>query len=204
MSASPPSPAPKNHLSEQMKPLSEATQKAVFQVLQYQFYPKGSIVLTPGKIAECLYFVEKGLMRSYYFEEEDEREPREITAWIVAEGGVAMATESFYRQIPSAEYLEVLEDSTVFTLSREDFLELQRRYADFARFVLQFTEQYLLIYDARTQLLRMRSPLNRYLAFDRQYPFLRGRLSQSILASYLNMSYYQISRIRTQIARGTR
>lgn len=204
MSATPPFPTPENHLSEQMKPLSEATQKAVFQVLQFQFYPKGSIVLTPGKIGDCLYFVEKGLMRSYYFEEEDRREPREITAWVVAEGGVAMATESFYRQVPSTEYLEVLEDCSVFILSREHFARLQYGYPDFARFVLQFTEQYLLVYEARTQLLRMRSPLSRYLAFDRQYPLLRGRLSQAILASYLNMSYYQISRIRTQLAKGTR
>lgn len=143
-----------------------------------------------------MYFVEKGLIRGYYLED-----GKEVTVWIIAEGGVGMATESFYHQTTSDIYLEVLEDSTVYRLHYQDFIGLRLKYPDYVQFVLRFTEEYLIYNNIRLQLLCTRSPLKRYKLFDAKHANLRGRLPQSVLASYLNMSYYQISRIRTQLSK---
>ncbi len=180
----------------QLYPISDITKEAILQALKPCIYSKGLLVLTPGQRSEYLYFIEKGLMRGYYMEE-----GKEITTWIVAEGGVGMATESFYRQTPSDLYIEVLEDSTVYRLHYQDFLGLRLKYPDYAQFILRFTEEYLIFNNIRLRLLCTRSPLERYKLFDSKHANLRGRLSQSVLASYLNMSYYQISRIRTQLSK---
>ncbi|MDQ1087454.1 MULTISPECIES: Crp/Fnr family transcriptional regulator [unclassified Siphonobacter] len=180
----------------QLYPLSDLTKEALLQVLRPCIYSKGSLILTPGQRSEYFYFIEKGLMRGYYLEE-----GKEVTAWIVAEGGVGMATESFYRQTPSDLYLEVLEESIVYRLHYQDFLELRLNYPDYVHFILRFTEEYLIYNNIRLQLLCTRSPVERYKLFDSKYANLRGRLPQSVLASYLNMSYFQISRIRTQLSK---
>lgn len=180
----------------QFPPFSEPAQQALNQLFKPTTYLKGSILVTPGQSSDYLYFIEKGLLRAYYFEE-----GKEITAWILAEGGVGTISQSFYQQIPSTQYLETLEESTIFRLHYRDFIRLQKEHHEYIQVVLHFTQQYFLDYDARIQLLCTRSPLRRYQLFEQQYPNLRGRLAQSVLASYLNMSYYQISRIRTQLSR---
>ena len=180
----------------QFPPFSESAQQALVHLFKPVSYPKGSILVTPGQSSDYLYFIEKGILRGYYFEED-----KEITAWILAEGGVGTISQSFYQQIPSTQYLETLEESILFRLHYHDFIRLQKEHYEYVQVVLHFTQQYFLAYDARIQLLCTRSPLRRYQLFEQQYPNLRGRLSQSVLASYLNMSYYQISRIRTQLTR---
>ncbi|SDL81984.1 Crp/Fnr family transcriptional regulator [Siphonobacter aquaeclarae] len=161
-------------------------------------YPRGTTLLSPGQTNEWMHFIEKGIARSYLFTDEADG-PREVTSWISAEGETAFSPMSFYRQTPATEYIEVLEDSLLFSLHYTQFYRLQREYPDYFGLVMKLTEESVIKHKERSQMLRFRSPRQRFQVFEEVHPHLRGRLSQKVIASYINVSYHEISRVRKKL-----
>jgi hypothetical protein len=66
------------------------------------------------------------------------------------------------------------------------------------RLVSQF---FILIYDARTNILRERNPKKQYEAFLKLYPKLGNRVKVGDVAAYLSHNISTISRVRGEIAK---
>ncbi|MDF7821294.1 Crp/Fnr family transcriptional regulator [Runella sp. MFBS21] len=175
--------------------LSPQCQSAVRDVSHTLSYKAGRSLLIPGQVNEKLYFVKTGLIRAFY----DTETHREVSIWFEQEGGWVLSVQSFLRQIPSYEYVELLEDSQLIAIQYED---LQRLLAQYPELNLPFRlifENILISYDNHLQLFREKDALKRYQGFLELYPRLACRLQVKHVAQFLNLAPATLSRIRKKL-----
>lgn len=160
----------------------EAIAKQAFKV----YYSKGDIMLRSGELSSNLYFIEKGLVRSFTFTES------ETTNWIFSEGDWI----SFTEKLPSVESLKVLENSTVWVINHVDWQSLQYQFPILKDITIQWLQQALTRVNTRLQLLTIDSPAKRYEVFLKTFPQLANRLLSNHLASFLHMRPETLSRVK--------
>src|SRR5579871_3288202 len=100
-------------------PFSDESRDAFAAVSQRMEFPKGYSLLRPGAICHYLYFIEKGLTRTYYL-----KDGKDVTDWISAEGSIAVSLISFISRQPDRRGIELLEDSILHAVSHTHLEEL--------------------------------------------------------------------------------
>src|SRR3982750_741726 len=81
-------------------------------MLKKESLPKKTILVRAGDICNRMYFVEKGFVRAFYINRN-----QEVTSWFMQENEMIISVNSFYNQLPSNEYIELLEDSELVSIS---------------------------------------------------------------------------------------
>ncbi len=188
---------------ESFAPMSDDCKAALNVAITSKNYKKGQTILLPGNINTQLYFIETGLAKVYYDADAD-ADARQIISWFGYEGGFLCSVRSYLSQVPSKEYIEILEDSKLLAIEYND---LQRLFEDYPELNLIFrlvSQFFILIYDARTNILRERIPKRQYEAFLKLYPKLGNRVRVGDVAAYLNRDISTISNVRNEIAKETR
>jgi CRP-like cAMP-binding protein len=173
--------------------LSPLLSSEVLEVIGKQtskvYYSKGDIMLRSGELSSNLYFIEKGLVRSFTFRE------TETTTWLFAEGDWIGSTE----KLPSLESLEVLENTMVRIISYSDWQSLQDQFPVLKDITIQWLQQALARVNTRLQLLTIDSPAKRYEVFLKTFPQLSNRLLSNHLASFLHMRPETLSRVKRRL-----
>ncbi|WP_131694794.1 Crp/Fnr family transcriptional regulator [Dyadobacter tibetensis] len=165
--------------------------------------PAKKLLLTAGDVASCLWFVETGVLRAYYLEQDltlikaldGNAQPVEITTWIVPAFGFLTDISSFLYQKPGHYHIETLEPSTLYQLSFQNYKELAALYPEMGHLTHERTFELM---DMRVRMCGLRSAADRLAFFENQYPGITGRISVNIQASYLNITASTLSRIRNQ------
>ena len=174
-----------------MKAIIEEVLNHFSGVLTEEHYPRGYLLHREQTICKHIYFVTSGAIRSFYL-----KDGKDITAHFAIDLGVISAADSFIFNRPSRYNLEVLEDSTVFRMSRqemENFLEQHPRYEHTARLFVE--ELYMDLVD-RVEILMFYSAQERYEALIAQNPDIIQRVSLGHIASFLGITQETLSRVR--------
>lgn len=178
-------------------PLPGAFQQRVNDEVITQNFRKKHLLLEPGQTARRLYFIRSGFLRAFYFD----RQGREFTSWFLGKGDLMISTYSFFTQKPAQEYIEVLQDSKLQSLS---WNELNAYYADFpqgnllGRIILQKS---FIVSEARAMFLRNNSPELRYRQLLMQHPDIEQQTTLTNIASYLGITRETLSRLRSKNAK---
>jgi CRP-like cAMP-binding protein len=175
----------------QIFPVSAALQKDLVQTLKVETIPKKTILLREGEIFQRMYFIEKGLARAFYFDE-----GKEHTSWFMKEGDFIISVNSFYKQVPSQESIEVLEDSIMASITYVQLQELYQKHLEFNIISRVLTEHYYSLSEERLFAMRQSSAKHRFEFFITRYPELAKRISLKQMASFLRMTPETISRLR--------
>ncbi len=159
--------------------------------LVLKFLKKGDLYIRPGEASTHIAFVNKGLLRHYYMEEEEE-----ITNHFFIENTIASDFVGFLTQKPCTVYVDALEDSELFLLSYQDLQELYESRTAFQK-LGRLVNEFLFLDLARAyhQLCRY-NPDEQYKAFLDRFPGLSQRIPQYLIASYLGITSETLSRIR--------
>jgi CRP-like cAMP-binding protein len=182
------------------QPLEPAAESFVREHLSVTEYRKNDILLSIGEVNDRLYFVHKGLARGYYSFEDEEGEKQKASSLFAAESHFIISPSSFLRQQSSREGIELLENSTLASLSYEDLQNLYGTFSSSNSIQAQVTERYLLYYAKRDEAFRFSTGEERYRWFLAIRPELgRGRVSYRDIASYINLSEKAFTRIRKQM-----
>jgi CRP/FNR family transcriptional regulator, anaerobic regulatory protein len=170
--------------------LSSVAQSFLAERLHTQQMPKKAILLSPGQVCGAIYFIESGLVRAFYIDEDGQ----DITTLFADAGDFLYSPRSFLQQQPATEFLEVLEKSVVVTIPLPVLTQLYNDHPETNRIGRLLTEQYLLMYDDRVR--NQRTPVTpaRIRTFMNAYPDIFNRASNSQIASYLGTSRESISR----------
>ncbi len=175
----------------QIYPVSAALQNDLVQTLKVETIPKKTILLRVGEIFQRMYFIEKGLARAFYFDE-----GKEHTSWFMKEGDFIISVNSFYKQVPSQESIEVLEDSIMASITYGQLQELYQKHLEFNIISRVLTEHYYSLSEERLFAMRQSSAKHRFEFFIIRYPELAKRISLKQMASFLRMTPETISRLR--------
>ncbi len=176
-----------------MHPMSPELIEAIKAVTEINDYPKKTILLKEGQVANYAYFIIKGLTRAYYVTDE-----KETTRLFMDEGYVITSWISFQTRQPSYEFIETLEDTTLAGIHYND---LQRLYKEFTELNIngrKMVEHFFVRSEERTFMLRKHTAEEKYEFFINHYPDLYQRVSQRQIATFLGMKEETLSRIRAK------
>ncbi|WP_375559611.1 Crp/Fnr family transcriptional regulator [Bernardetia sp. OM2101] len=173
--------------------LHQDTKLALSDAIQTKEYKNGEIILSQGDTNKHLYFLEKGLVRAFYYKDE-----KELTSWIFPENTLFISVYSFLTQTPSFETIEAIEDCHLFSISHSKLQKLYNQHLDLNVVGRKLTEMYYIQMAERATNLRMVDSKTRYENFIQNYPNLINRIPLGYVASYLGMSQETLSRIRKQ------
>jgi CRP-like cAMP-binding protein len=176
---------------EAYAPLSQEAYQAIVEVAVCKEYKKGDLVLTEGNICQRVGFVEKGLVRGFYYED-----GKDITTCFISEGEPCLSVYSFISQQPSQESIEVLEDSMIWSMPYEELQDLYKKNPELNLIGRLLIENYYMLLEDHIRSLKHKSSKDRYLQFVEEAPGLVQRVSLTHIASFLGMTKENLSRIR--------
>jgi CRP-like cAMP-binding protein len=174
--------------------VSAPLKKELLSLAVQKEYAKGELVLNAGERCTDLYFINKGLLRGFYFDD-----AKEITNWFAQEGEFGTSFFSFVTAQSSSESIQALENCELLSLSS---LALQKLYKDFPeteRIGRIITENYYIRLEERLLSLQFKTAKERYThLFSSRAPLLQ-RASLGQIASYLGITQETLSRIRAEV-----
>jgi len=178
---------------EQFGALPEDVSTAIERVMQSMEFPKKHILLKKGKVCNYLYFIQKGLARNYF-----EEENKELTNDIVLEGEILVSFSSFISRKPSIETIELLEDSILLAIHYDDLQNLYQQFPMMERFGRMIAEHHYNSLAMKSYRLKFSNSSERYqYLFENKIEIVK-RVPIGIIASYLGMSIETLSRIRSK------
>ncbi len=178
-------------------PLPAPMQQRVNKEAITQNFNRKHLLLKPGETARRLYFIRSGFLRTYFIDDQG----KECTTWFLGKGEMMIPAYSFFTQKPSYEYIEVLQDCKLQSLS---WNELNAYYADFPQGNLLgriVTQKYYILSEERSVLLHTHNPELRYNRLLERHPNIEQQTTLTNVASYLGISRETLSRIRSKNAR---
>jgi CRP-like cAMP-binding protein len=149
--------------------------------------------LRPGAVCHYLYFIEKGLTRTWYW-----KDGKEVTDWISVEGTIAVSIISFLTHQPDRRGIQLLEDSTFHAVSFTNLEKLYRGHHDIERLGRLLLSQGIIQLQQRFDDLHFATAQQRYQQLITATPSLLNRVPLGMIASFLGITQETLSRIRAQ------
>jgi CRP-like cAMP-binding protein len=175
--------------------ISEELKKILTENLLVREYKKGTVLLKKGDLCKECYFILKGLIRTYYIEDE-----REITTDFHMEEQV-VSPSCYGTNIPSELFLECLEYTVACIGSPEMENKMYKNYPQLETLSRVMGEKIMSGYRDTLDSFKMLTPEQRYLKIVKTNPDLIQRVPLYQIASYLGIKPESLSRIRNRITR---
>lgn len=147
-----------------------------------------------GETEKYLYFVEKGIQKSYYITKGKEH----IIAFTYPQSFSGIP-ESFLSQTPSNYFLESITDSSFLRISHSEHLSFLENHAPIERLFRKATEHILIGTLQRLHELMAHDIETRFKTFVERSPHLLNMVSQKDLASYLRIDPTNFSKLLNSI-----
>jgi CRP-like cAMP-binding protein len=159
--------------------------------------PQDYFYISEGQIFKSIFFIKKGILRSYCITENGD----EKTILFAAEGMCYGVVDSIYFNRGSVRYWQALEDTELIELDFEQILKLSTNDPELLSMRVHFLE--LLLIDAvqRLESFVRDSSEKRYLDLMEQRKDLVKRIPDKYIASYIGVTPVTLSRIRSRIAK---
>lgn len=156
-------------------------------------YAKGEMILKEGEICESIYYIDKGLIRQFYYKNE-----KELTEHIGADGEIFMCIESLFKEEPTKLQVEALEPTIVYLIPKRNLEHVALHNVNIQILYRKILEESLIISQVHADLLRFETAQNRYLRLCKMKPQVVLRAPLVYIASYLQMTPETLSRVRAQ------
>lgn len=175
-----------------LTPLDSDELKDITSHFEQEFIPKNTLLIEQGQVCKKLYYIKKGMVRSYYLKEDG----KEITQWFFSVGKFMSSVDSFFQQRPSLYYLETLEDSVVYSISKDKMDLLFSKYHKMEQLGRLASIEMLTKVVNKLNAIQFQSARERYEYMLAEFPDISHRVPLGYIASYLGMTSETLSRIR--------
>lgn len=181
-------------IAEVNHPLSRESVHALAEILVCRKYRKREIVLQAGEVCKAMLFIEKGMLRQFYYKYD-----KDLTEHIGYENGMIICIESYFKQEPTRLMVETLEASVVWELPRVEVEKLIDQYHDIERLYRSFIEHSLIESQVKADTLRFEPAHERYNKLLQLHPEILKRAPLVYIASLLQMTPETLSRVRSSL-----
>lgn len=185
----------KKEINSNINVQSEILDKIVNR-FELKNYVKKDMIPCFGIISTHLLFIEEGLVRVYFIDEEG----KEITLQIGIEKMWINNLFSFFQQSISNIYIEVLEPTTIYQIEKSTLENLYLELPSMESFIRIKLQKFYTSLQDRTVFRAPKNAEERYLDFQHNYGSIEGKVPQYIIASYLNISPEYLSKIRNKLS----
>lgn len=154
-------------------------------------YAKGETILSEGEVCEDINYIDKGLIRQYYY-----KNGKELTEHIGADGEIFMCIESLFKEEKTHLEVEALEPTIVYSLPKRRLEQVALHNVNIQILYRKILEESLIISQIHADLVRFESAQNRYQRLCKMKPQVVLRAPLVYIASYLQMTPETLSRVR--------
>lgn len=158
-------------------------------------FERGEKIVDEGQVSDSIYYVERGLVREYYF-----KNNKSVTEYLAADGTIFMSIESLFREVPSKIVVEALEQTILYALPKQRLENVALHNVNIQILYRKILEESLIISQRRADLLRFESAKDRYLKLCKLNPKVILKTPLVYIASYLQMTPETLSRVRSAVA----
>lgn len=177
--------------------LTEAEQNLFLSRIEIKTFKAKSILLSAGEICKHSYFVNSGLLRSFNINDNIV----EHVLQFACEGWWIGDMYSLLSQKPGNLFIEVLEDSEIVLLSKDNQEKLYTEIPKLERFFRILTENSLVAHQERLMDNLSLSAEDRFEKFCKRYPALIQRVPQKQIASYIGVTPEFFSKMKSRWAK---
>ena len=160
-------------------------------------FQKGDTILEEGKVCRALYFVDKGMVRQYYY-----KNKKDVTEHFSFEGRIVFCIESFLKQEPSRLIVEALESTKLYAIPYDDLHNLMVRNQELEMLYRKILEHVAISSQEHADSQRFENAAERYERLLREKPEIILRAPMIHIASFLQMTPETLSRMRGAASSG--
>lgn len=154
-------------------------------------YAKGEMILSEGEICKSIYYIEKGLVRQFYYKHD-----KELTEHLGVDHTICMCIESLFKEEPTHLQMEALEPTLLYALPKNRLEAAAMRNVNIQMLYRKILEESLIISQIHADMVRFESAQNRYLRMCKENPLIVQRAPLNYIANYLQMTPETLSRVR--------
>jgi len=186
-----------NQLKTYLKTFADFTEHELDRIVSF-FKPrsvkKNDILLQEGNVSREFYYVHTGCLRTFYVD----KKGYEKTRYVMLDNQIGTTLYSFISQKPSLEFIEALDDTELLAISHQDFYALVEEIGNWKNLYLNILEKAYAFQNRKIETLVTLTARQRYEQLLLENPVLVQRLSNKVLASYLDMREETLSRLKSR------
>lgn len=154
-------------------------------------FTKGDVVMPEEHICQYMYFVNRGMVRQYYY-----KNNKDVTEHFSYEGRIVICIESFLKQEPSRLIVEALENSVLYGIPYDKLHAKAEENKEIELLFRKIMEHALISSQEYADSQRFENATERYERLLAKKPEIVLRAPMVHVASYLQMSPETLSRVR--------
>jgi CRP-like cAMP-binding protein len=181
-----------NHLAS----VSEESWCEISDLFKPRVLKKGDYFVKEGQIAKELAFLETGIVRVFYRNEEGV----EYNKHFFINPSLIGAYASLITNQPTQINQQALTDCNILVAKYADIQALYTSFHDIERVARILAEHYFVQKEKREIEIVLLDAEKRYAIFQKEFPTLEQQIPQYHIASYLGITPTQLSRIRKKIS----
>ncbi|MEL6192693.1 MAG: Crp/Fnr family transcriptional regulator [Bacteroidota bacterium] len=171
----------------------------LFRNLAIKSFKKGDICIPEGATQQEVFFIRKGLVRSFYTNEKAD----ETTFFLYPEHHVFGNAHSIFFDEPSKFSYEALEPTKAYMINYDSYFDVAAKYPQlFELNRVYFGRRVMKQAFLRVDSFVFLSPEERYKKYIQDYPNVINRAPDKYIAHILGITPVSLSRIRSRIASG--
>jgi CRP-like cAMP-binding protein len=174
-----------------VEPLTPEAENDIRGIFILKKIPKKTLLVTSGQIVNKVWYLSKGLCRSYFI-----KDGKEATTWIMLNNFPFTNYRSFLTGLPSYDNIETVEDCVVLETTKNKLFEMYDKHKCANTIGRKLAETYFLRHDEHVTRLLFSSAEERFAFFESTMPDMLERMKLKDVASYLGMTNETLSRIR--------
>lgn len=154
-------------------------------------FQKNEIISKAGDTCDRLYLIKKGMVRGFF-----NNDGTEITTWIDSENEVFTSITGFFRNQPSREHIQCIEETFCDYLEYADYKYCLHHFPEMNHISRIMLEEYYMLSEHRVLLARIPNAANRLDYFlEHSKEAISDRIPRKYLASFLAMRPETLSRL---------
>lgn len=173
--------------------LTSESLSAVAELISTYRFKHRKFIQNEGDIAENILYIEKGLLRLYRIDNEEE-----ILEQVVHENDMLISYESLFTGQPTSQLIQTIEPTIAHCIPYKQLKELAAKHEDVMNLVNAILENCIIKQRMESRLMRLK-PTERYKALLYLDSEAVRRTPLKYIATYLDMAAETLSRVRSAI-----
>jgi CRP-like cAMP-binding protein len=156
-------------------------------------FQKGELVLDANTISKSSYFINKGILRTYFI-----KDGKEISEYFSGKDEWVNSPRSFMQRKKDIYYIDAIETTEAYLINVNDLVYLFDNFPEMERYARLSMGTIFGHFMERITSMRFTSAKEKYKHFKKTYSKIYHRIPLGMVASYLGITQETLSRIRAE------